>query len=181
MTEQDITTFDNLSFDVEVSTWYHEFRRGLFTALVTIVRLVSLLGSVAALLAISSWVEASPTRIWIITIASVAVGIVNLFDLVFQFDTQARDHTSLYQRFKSLQAKMARGKREWEQYIDSWAAEAQSIRVDEPPTYWALFNMARNQALEKHGVSAGNARRVSRRQRLLGYFKHYRPEDFVAA
>ena len=53
MSEIEKTRFDTFRFDVEVSTWYHEFRRGLFSSLVVIVRAVSLIGSIAALLAIS--------------------------------------------------------------------------------------------------------------------------------
>src|SRR5262245_46769143 len=120
MTERDETDYENLNFNVEVSTWYHEFRRGLFATAVMIVRLISLLGSIVAFLAISSWIEASDPRIVIITVASVLIGIVNLFDLVFQFDTNAREHTVLYQRFKALQAKILGGRAEWRKHLDEW-------------------------------------------------------------
>src|SRR5262249_17220107 len=101
--------------------------------------------------------------------------------LVFQFDTNAREHTVLYQRFKALQAKILGGRAEWRKHLDEWQAEAQSIRIDEPPTYWALYNLARNQVLEKYGVAQGNARKVSPWQRIAGLFKRYRPEDFAPA
>ena len=181
MSPADSSKLDTLKFDVEVSTWYHEFRRGLFSTMVSCVRAISLVGSIIALFAISGWVEAGPTRVAIVAIVAVVIGIVNLFDLVFQFDYLAREHSSLYQRFKMLQVKIIRSQMDWRRWIDEWESEAQDIRVNEPPTYWALYNICRNMILQKYKKELGNVRVVTPRQRMLRHFKHYQPDDFVPA
>ena len=46
-----------LKFNLEVSARYHDYRRATLGTRVTLVRLVSLLGSVLSLLAVSYWIE----------------------------------------------------------------------------------------------------------------------------
>jgi hypothetical protein len=107
-----------------------------------VIRLVSLIGSIGSLLAVSSWVESSGRTVAVVAVASIFVAIFNLFDLVFKFDLNAGLHTSLYQRFKTLQAEIAKNQLQWEKFLPEWQAEAQQIRIDEPPTYWAVYTLA---------------------------------------
>ena len=51
-----------LKFSLEVSARYHDYRRAALGSRVTFVRLVSLLGSLLSLLAVSYWV--SQRRKW---------------------------------------------------------------------------------------------------------------------
>jgi len=178
MSEESEEALRKLKFGTEVSTWYHEYRRGMFSAAVTVVRLISLVGSVAALLAVSSWVESVSEMVLYVAILSVVVGVVNLLDLVFGFDAKAREHTSLYQRFKALQSEIARGQRDYEEHLPQWEAEAQAIRIDEPPTYWALWNIVMNQVLEKYGVADGYQRQITPYQRLLKHLMRFNPQSF---
>lgn len=118
----------NIAFQVEVSARYHDFRRATLGICVNIIRLVSLCGSIITFLAVSSLVKSSPIWLLIAALASIAIGVVNLFDLVFGIDSAARIHTSLYQRFKALQAEIARNQWQWETLSPEWEAKAQSIR-----------------------------------------------------
>ena len=161
----DSTRFAKIKFEVEVSARYHEYRRAVLETRVTFIRLVSLLGSVLALLAVSNWVESQQLTVFCVTIVSVIVGIFNLVDLVFHFDDGARVHMGLYQRFKALQAEMARGQAEADELTPKWEAEAQSIRIDEPPTYWATYALAWNQTTEKY-LLKGHERPLTRWQRF---------------
>jgi hypothetical protein len=47
-----------------------------------VIRLVSLIGSIGSLLAVSSWVESSGRTVAVVAVASIFVAIFNLFDAV---------------------------------------------------------------------------------------------------
>ena len=167
----------NEKFAIEVAARYHEFRRATLEWWVAMIRLVSLVGSIGSLLAVSWWVESSDLMIGFVATASVLVGVVNLVDLVFKFDLNAQVHTSLYQRFKALQGTIARNQLEWERYLPEWQAEAQLIRIDEPATYWAIYALAWNQTAERHRLF-DQRRPIEWYQRLLGNVRHFRPGEF---
>jgi hypothetical protein len=171
--------FQNEKFFIEVSARYHDYRRAALEWCTTLIRLVSLLGSIASLLAVSAWIESSNRMVFAVTIASVVVGIANLFDLVFQIDSTARTHTSLYQRFKALQGEMARKQVEWHTLLPEWQAEAQSIRIDEPPTYWAVYTRAWNQTAERYRLF-GHKHKIRWYQSLglISNILHFRPDQF---
>jgi uncharacterized membrane protein len=169
-----------VKFEIDVSTRYHEYRRAWLESIVTIIRLVSLLGSIVALLALSNWVESRDAAITTVVIATAFIGIVNLVDLVFHVDASARDHTTLYQRFKALQAKMTRHQIDWESAGPEVDAEAQEIRIDEPPTYYATYARAWNQTLEKYNESQ-HKRPLSWWQSVVGNLIRFRPDKFRPA
>jgi hypothetical protein len=169
-----------LKFGLEVSARYHDYRRATLGSRVTFVRLVSLLGSVASLLAVSNWVESADKMILAVAWISVVVGIVNLVDLVFHFDADARLHTSLFQRFKGLLEEMARHQGDWQTQGPEWQAEAEAIRSDEPPTYWALYALAWNQTTEKYQVTSGR-RPIRWWQKLAANWVQFRPDQFKPA
>jgi hypothetical protein len=163
----------NFEFGLEVSTRYHDWRRATLGAYVNIVRLVSLAGAVLALVLLHGGADIAP-----IAIANASIAMVVLFDLVFGFDANARKHTDLYQRFKSVQEKVARHGREWADYLPEWDAEVQRIRADEPPVFWGLYATSWNQTVERREVQEGYRRKIGWFHYLLRYFWQFRPEDF---
>ncbi len=169
-----------VKFEIDVSTRYHDYRRAWLGWLVTLVRLVSLAGSIVALLALSNWVESRQAAVAIIAAAAAAIGVVNLLDLVFHFEQALGLHTTLYQRFKALQAQMARHRLDWESVGPELDADAQEIRVDEPPTYYALYARAWNQMLDKYEETQ-HRRPLTRWQSLLQNLKRFRPDQFKPA
>jgi hypothetical protein len=169
-----------LRFSLEVSARYHDYRRATLGTRVTFVRLVSLLGSVGSLLAVSHWVESAEKMVLWVAWISVVVGIVNLVDLVFHFDADARLHTSLFQRFKGLLGEMAKHQTDWERQIPAWDAEAEAIRSDEPPTYWALYALAWNQTVEKYQATS-HKRPVRLWQKIAANWVQFRPDQFKPA
>ena len=173
-------SYEAIKFEVDVSARYHEYRRSWLEGVVTIIRAVSLVGSVVALLALSNWVETRDVAVSVVAIITALIGIVNLIDLVFHVDASARDHSALYQRFKSLQAQIARHRPDWESAGSELEAQAQEIRVDEPPTYYAVYARAWNQTLEKYSESA-HRRPLTLWQSIAGNFWKFRPDNFKAA
>ncbi len=173
------TDFQNEKFYVEVSARNHDYRRSALEWCMTLIRLISLLGSIASLLAVSVWVKSSDRMVLSVAIASILVGVANLFDLVFQFDSKARIHTSLYQRFKALQGEIAKDQLEWQKFLPEWQAEAQSIRINEPPTYWAVYTRAWNQTAERYRMF-GHKHQIRWYQSLglVSNLLHFRPDQF---
>lgn len=174
------TEFENEKFFIEVSTRYHDYRRATLGQYVTLVRLISLVGSIGALLAVSTLAQSSEKMVNYVAFASILIAIVNLLDLVFQVDSNARLHTSLYQRFKALQEEMARNQGQWRNLLPEWQAKAQLIRIDEPPTYWAVYARAWNQTAEKYG-KFGDRHPIKLYQRILQDFVQFRPDGFGLA
>jgi hypothetical protein len=172
--------YQAFKFELEVSARYFDYRRASLGFRVTIVRLVSLLGSILSLLAVSYFVESVEKMVWAIAWLSALVGIANLIDLVFQFDANARLGTSFFQRYKALLGEMAQHQVEWELRRAEWEAEVQAIRSDEPPTYWALYAIAWNQTLEKYDVKS-SARQLKWWQRVSANWLHFRPDQFKPA
>lgn len=174
MTKEDDRLY-NLEFGVEVSTLYHEWRRSTFEFWSTFIRACALVGAVVALLALF------PPSEWFLFVAGVAsafVALVTLCDLVFRVDYKARLHADLYQRFKRLQVQIAKRRGDWQAHIDDWTAEAQTIRIDEPPVLWMIYMGVWNQALRKRRVKESDFRRITFWQSIWGRFYPYRPQDF---
>jgi hypothetical protein len=94
-------------------------------------------------------------------------------------DLNAGLHTSLYQRFKTLQAKLAKNQLEWGKFLPEWQSEAQQIRIDEPPTYWAVYTLAWNQTAERYRLF-NHRHPIEWYQRLLRNVRHFRPDEFCA-
>jgi hypothetical protein len=89
-----------------------------------------------------------------------------------------RRHETLYQRFKlyrrrstHLQAQIERYSAEPEKHLAEWQAEAQTIRIDEPPTRWAIYAKSWNQTIERHAVERkGYYRQIKWWQNLLATY-----------
>lgn len=167
----------DLEFSVEVSTLYHDWRRASLEFWAGFIKLVTLAGVIitftTAFLALSD-----NKLVWLIILANVCVATVTAVDLTFRIDSKARLHTALFQRFKRLQAEIAKRRTEAVTYIDEWNAEAQTIRIDEPAVLWMIYMRGWNQVLAKRNVHPGYSRRITPSQAFWGRFRQYRPEDF---
>lgn len=174
MSNEDEQRLWQLQFGVEVSTRYHDWRRSRIGGYVTVVRAVALAGAIISLLAVHT---AGAGVYVIVTGASITIAAVTLVDLVFKFDDLARSHTDLYQRFKRLQADIALGEEHWRERIFEWEAQAQDIRSDEPPVFWAIYAMCWNQTAERNGIS-GHSRKVPWLFALLSGVLRFQPKQF---
>lgn len=169
-----------LAFSVEVSTLYHDWRRSGLWAAVRWVRIITLASAVIALVTafspphLDSWWAST-----IVALVSILIASVSLLDLVENFSGGAQRHEELYKRFKKLQADIALHRDEADKYLTDWQSEAQSIRVDEPPTLWAIYARCWNQVIEHHATERrGYYRQVALWRSILGRLIHFNPQDF---
>jgi hypothetical protein len=84
ITSEPPNSYKALKFELEVSARYFDYRRSSLGVRVTIVRLISLLGSILSLLAISYFIESKEKMATVVLWISVFIGLANLVDLVFQ-------------------------------------------------------------------------------------------------
>jgi hypothetical protein len=171
-----------IKFAVEVSTRYHDWRRGTFEGLARFVKLVTLIGAIFTLLTAFNPLDlSSPTVTKSIAIASIVVACINLVDLVWDFGGMALKHTELYRRFKELQERIVRGGSEWQSHVAEWEGDSQLIRRDEPPTMWAVYAMCWNQTIGRYQVEQrGYLRPVSSLRTVFRNIFQFRPQDFPA-
>jgi hypothetical protein len=171
-----------LEFSIEVSTLYHDWRRSALWATVRWIRIITLGSAVVAL--VTAFSPPHLDSSWALTtvaVVSILIAVVTLLDLVENFSGGAHRHEELYRRFKKLQADIARHRAEAEKYIAEWQAEAQSIRVDEPPTLWAIYARCWNQVIEHHATERrGYYRQIAWWRYLLGWLIAFNPQDFPA-
>lgn len=174
--------FWELRFSVEVSALYHNRRRSTLWTVVRVTRMITLGGAIIALLtafnplSFNSWLT-----LLIVGIVSVLIAIASLLDLVENFSGRAQIHEELYKRFKELQARIERSSNEPEKNLPELRAEAQAIRVDEPPVLWVIYARCWNQAIEHHQAErAGYYRKISWWRGLLGGLIQFDPRNFPA-
>jgi hypothetical protein len=172
-----------LRFSVEVSAAYHDWRRTTYETAARFVKAATLLGAILALLTAFNPFAASTAAVTNTIVGiSIAIAIINLVDLAWDFNGLALRHTELYRRFKELQERVLRAGADWEANIAAWEADAQLIRRDEPPTMWAIYAMCWNQIMDRHQVERpGFYRPVSTFQMLARNVFHFRPQDFPAS
>jgi outer membrane murein-binding lipoprotein Lpp len=146
--------------------------------IVQLVRIITLGGAVISL--ITAYQHPSDTAQNIIAAASIAIAVVSLADLVLSFSASAEKHEALYRRFKQLQADVERlGSDVSEKQIAESTAAAQAIRVDEPPTLWAVYAKCWNEVIEHHSAErAGYYRHVAWWRSLVGWLISFNPQDF---
>jgi hypothetical protein len=168
-----------LLYSVEVSALYHDWRRSFLWTVVRTVRGITLSGAIIVLITALVDVHAK-AAVGIIAGVSILSAIVSLWDLVENFSQSAQLHERLYQQFKKLQAQV-RLASDAPEKIKELYSEADSIRVDEPPTLWAVYARAWNQVIEHHSAERpGYYREVSPWRSLLGNFVHFNPQNFPA-
>jgi hypothetical protein len=174
--------FWELRFSVEVSALYHNRRRGTLWTIVRSIRMITFASAVISLvtafnpLNFNSWTAAI-----IVAVVSILIGVVSLLDLVENYSGRAQRHEELYKRFKELQARIEQYSGKPEEYLPALRAQAQAIRVDEPPVLWAIYSRCWNQAIEHHQAERrGYYRKISWWRGLLGGFVQFDPRDFPA-
>lgn len=175
--------FEDFIFETEVSTRYHEWRRAALERRVAWVRFLSIVGAVLSLITIpSAWtikintVEVS--SFGIVAIVAAIIGFINLIDLVYRWDSLAIRHAELYRLFKSLQVEIELHRDNWQEYIRKWRGQAETIRIDEPPIYWAVYAKVWNQTIERENRDRSDMRPVGPLQNLFRNWRYYTPEDF---
>jgi hypothetical protein len=170
-----------LKFSVEVSTLYHDWRRSSLWATVRWVRIITLASAVIALVTAFSPPHLDRLASIIVAVVSILIAVVTLLDLVENFSGGAHRHEELYRRFKRLQVEMERYSAEADRHLEEWHAEAQSVRVDEPPTLWAVYARCWNQAIEHHATERrGYYRQIASWRAMLGWLISFNPQDFPA-
>lgn len=174
--------FWELKFSVEVSTLYHNRRRGTLSTVVRLIRMITLASAVIALItAFNPLSFSSSAATNIVAVFSILIAAVSLLDLVENYSGRAERHEELYRQFKELQAQIERYSSEPEKHISELKAQAQAIRVDEPPTLWAIYARCWNQAIEHHAAERpGYYRKISWWRGLLGNLIQFDPQDFPA-
>ena len=170
----------NLRWSVETSARYHDWRRSRLWAIVQVTRMITLGGAVVVLVtALNPALLGTGLVSIIVALASILIAFVSLLDLVLNFSGSAQRHEELYRRFKELQADIERFGFESEKHIAEWEAKAQTIRIDEPPTLWAVYARSWNQTIERHSAERrGFYRKIAWWQQLLSGFVHFNPQDF---
>lgn len=168
---------------VEVSTRYHDWRRGTYQSFTRITRAVTFLGAVFTLLTAFNPLNWAPQAVaWSIACLAVVIAVVNLLELVFDFGGSVFRHTDLYRRFMKLQEKMTEQQKSWQSFLAEWEAEAQAIRRDEPPTMWAIYAICWNQTIDRHQLERkGYYRNVGWLRYWFRNFVQFSPQDFPAA
>ncbi len=174
--------FWELKFGVEVSARYHDWRRATLSRYLSVVRLVSICGSIIAVLAVTRWFESFGVTVDETTVVfGLLVALVNIVDLTFHFDDRALRHQELYVRFKKLQEDIARHQAQREELMPTWEGEAQSIRRDEPPTFWAVYALCWNQTIDRYRLEhRAYFRKIGPMKSLLRNFVKWSPLSFPA-
>jgi hypothetical protein len=178
----DAREFWELRFSVEVSARYHDWRRATMLTIIRMIRGITFFSAIITLATAFNPVHMSSSAgAYLVAMLATLIACVNLLDLIADFSGAAERHEVLYKRFQSLLAEISRHEPEWEKYVSEWRAEAQSIRVDEPPTLWVIYARSWNQTIERHGAERkGYYRRITWVQGLFGWLIHFSPQDFPA-
>jgi hypothetical protein len=176
-------SFWNFKFGVEVSTLYHDWRRGTLEAAVRFARGATFLGAIFTLLtALNPFDWAPHFVIWSITAWTIAIACINLWELVSHLNETALKHTDLYRRFMSLQEEMARERLSWKELLPEWEAEAVAIRSDEPAVMWAVYAECWNQVMDRYQLEKkGYYRPVQLWQHALRNLFQFSPRNFPAS
>jgi hypothetical protein len=174
--------FWELKFSVEVSTRYHDWRRSTMMTMIRLVKGVTFFSAIFTLVTAFDPFHWGSAAVWVVACFSAVIAGVNLLELVADFDGKALLHETLYKSFKRLQERIARDSADWMAHLPEWEADAQAIRVDEPPTWWAVYAMCWNQTIERYYQTEMKRymRPVAYWQLLLRNIVHFRPRDFPA-
>lgn len=144
--------FYQLDFAVNRSLRYHSLRRGFFEGLHNFAMFLTTISGSGAV--VSAFADAGlGTKVFGVILA-VAAGL----DRAFDFSGKARLHSSLYQRFSDLAAKLDGAEKVSQADIYEWRAERRRIEKDEPAVMPVLDITCRNAEF----VSRGQRDRVVR-------------------
>jgi hypothetical protein len=169
----------NLKFGVEVSSLYHDWRRGTMEAAQRFSRFATIVGIIITLATAFNPLGWAP-HVFEWTIAGILflVACINIAELTYRFNERASEHLELYRRFSDLLIRMSRPQNESNERLSDWEAAAASIRRDEPPTMWAIYALAWNQVVEFSGAPQTYRRKLGWLQYLFRNLIQFRPKDF---
>jgi hypothetical protein len=175
--------FWDFKFGVEVSTLYHDWRRGTMEAAQRFSRFVTIIGIIVTLATSFNPLGWAPHSLeWMIAGILFAIACVNVAELAFNYNQRAREHWELYRRFSELQVRMGKSATNTNENLSDWQAEAAAIRRDEPPTMWAVYAMCWNQRAEFYQLDRDH-KEYFRKIRWFPYYllrnvMQFRPKDF---
>jgi hypothetical protein len=172
----------NFKFEIEVSARYHDWRRATLGSMQTLARAATFVGAIVALITAFNPFDWAPHYVTVAVATGTAlVAIVNLAELVFGLSEKTLKHIELYRRFMQLQEKIARAGANWPSDLPKWQADAIAIRIDEPPTMWAVYAECWNQTMDRLSLDRpSHYRKVEWWQRLLGNTLQFSPQNFPA-
>jgi hypothetical protein len=175
--------FWNFKFETEVSALYHDWRRATLGTLQTFARGATFVGAIFALITAFNPFDWAPHYVTVaVASGTTLVAIVNLWELVFGLSERTLTHIELYRRFMELQEKIARGEANWRNELAGWRADAASIRINEPPTMWAIYAECWNQIMDRLTLEKpGYYRKVGWWPHLLRNIWQFSPQNFPAA
>lgn len=170
-----------LTFTLDVSSRYHQWRRSTFTMWHRTVQFVSIVAGSSAIAALGTnlqaWISVDGTLIAIIAAAIVAV--LNALALTIGFDARAREHEILHRQFKQLEARIAKaGPNPSNKRIAAWTEEKKMIHADEPPVLWGIYAYCWNQSVDRFNIDKRYVRETGFLQWLLKYLPIWNPSDF---
>ena len=141
-------SLDDLEFEVDVAIRYHDRRRAFFDAMNRLVAGVTVVAGSAALAGLIIKLKGiTGVGEWVILGGAFIVTILNAWSLVSGFAVQARDHDDLCRRYIRLDADIA-GSEHTVEKVRSWRSQFLLIQHDAPPTYWAVYGLCWNEAVE---------------------------------
>jgi hypothetical protein len=139
--------FYQLAFAVNRSLRYHSLRRAFFERLHNFAMFLTTIGGSGVV--VSAFADAGLGPQGFGVVVAVAAGL----DRAFNFSRKASLHSSLYQRFSDLAAKLDGAKNVSDADIRSWKAERRRIEKDEPAVIDVLNIMCRNAEFVSRGRS----------------------------
>jgi hypothetical protein len=172
----------NFQFEIEVSTRYHEWRRGTLEARLLFARGATFVGAIIALITAFNPLDWAPHWVaGVIASSAIVIACINLWELVFRLSEKTLAHIELYRRFMKLQEEIAKAGDKWKDHLAEWRAEAAAIRSDEPPTMWAVYAECWNQTMDRYQLEQkGYYRPVQWWQHLLRNEVQFSPQSFPA-
>lgn len=138
-----------LLFDIRRSVRYHDRRRAFYEQLhqITSVFTVLMAGSVLFDLA-----RPGNTPVWLMSIA-VAAALLSTVDMVVGYSRRAVLHSSLRERFATLEISMVCGSSSDEAIWQTYQHQRLLIEKDEPSPYQVLDLLCRNELLRAEGFT----------------------------
>jgi hypothetical protein len=172
----------NFKFEIEVSTLYHDWRRGTLEARQMFARGATFVGAIFTLVTSLAPLQASHLVTAMIVGGVIFIACINLWEMVFRLSEKTLTHIELYRRFMEIQRKIAKAGDNWMDHLPEWKAETAAIRSDEPPTMWAVYAECWNQTVDRHRLERkGDYRPVRWWQHFLRNEIQFSPQDFPAS
>ncbi len=152
----------DLLFGVRRSIRYHNRRRRFFDGFDKFVKIISVVGGSAAVVAVTGKLPAFAIA------SSAIIAIFSAINLVVGPAQGARLHADLAKRFSALEYDMARAETN-EDSLNKFRAERLLIESDEPPIYRVLDTVCHNELCEAMGYDSCHFYEVKWLQALFAH------------